>query len=162
MELVPMRKKSITIVILATATILLLTSAMYFFHISSPPDIVIETYDNFSEAFSSGTFNDIDPYIHTESDVSRAITKDAFVNVHNEVLKWERIHSKLWVATVFGTSELYPNGEIIYHFVGMINNQWYVMLNVWQIPPSLQDNTDLSKYIRDNDLPPDTTVFPIY
>ena len=63
----------------------------------------METYYNqFIEAFSEGTFDDIKPFLHFEIEEYQQLMEHYFSNIRNVQLEsWERINDDLWVANTY-------------------------------------------------------------
>ena len=106
---------------------------------------LVETY---MDAYMNGT-KESARYAHFENEV----IKDAYLNgatylIDYRIESTKRINDKLYALTVLvktnHTGDAYMR---VYNFVALINEQWYFINGVGNIPEELQDNLDKSQYL---------------
>ncbi len=111
------------------------------------PEEISTFYESYLAARQTGSFSDVEPYVYYPSDAYRQLDKEFFGNTYNAVIEsWERINEDLWAVTVNIAWEVYPDGEIFYHFVGTIDGQLKVIRNADIVPDSLKGDADLSRF----------------
>lgn len=126
-----------------------------------PPEISGK-YQNFLQLFSTGEYVDIDPYLHYEIREHRKLNEKYFVNIANYKIKgWKKLSPNLWMATIYIQLANGEDGEICYHFIGMIDGDWKIMLGAHQVPSDLREGMDLSSYVPENALPIDVEIIPL-
>ena len=116
----------------------------------------METYYNqFIEAFSEGTFDDIKPFLHFEIEEYQQLMEHYFSNIRNVQLEsWERINDDLWVANTYVETDTEPEGNLTHYFVGKVDGEMRIMIGVFQVPDELADGEDLSRFISPDMLIP--------
>jgi len=112
------------------------------------PAEVLEVFENFMNAFKIGTPEAIN-YVYIEDDFIR----EAFLISGNRILDYkienvEMINDKLYAFGILLKLEWYVDFQSGYYFVGLINDNWYLMINVRDVPTELRENLDESRYIR--------------
>ena len=111
-------------------------------------------YNQFIEAFSEGTFDDIKPFLHFEIEEYQQLMEHYFSNIRNVQLEsWERINDDLWVANTYVETDTEPEGNLPPYFVGHVDGEMRLMIGVFQVPDELVDGEDLSRFIS-----PDTLI----
>lgn len=129
---------------------------------SAVPTELTSFYDEFLDAFAHGTFSDIEPYVYFKTPAGKWTTETSFTNIYNyQIRDWEKLNDKLWVATTYAELNVAPEGCICYHFLGYIEDQLYVMIGAYEVPESLAEDEDLSRFISENALPPEDIILPI-
>lgn len=142
--------KKFTIII---ALIIILITIIVFLEPSPPSEITV-MYNDFLSSFSEGTYSDIDPYLHYEIPEHRILNEQYFANISKHDIKnWKMLNSNLWVAKTYIQLDYEEKGNICYHFVGMIEGEWRIMLGQHHVPSELSRGIDLTKYIPANSLP---------
>ena len=123
------------------------------------PQEVEDLYNRFIEAFSEGTFEDVDALTHFEIPLYREMTELAFDNLPNPRLEsWEKLNDQLWVAyTSYDEDDemVAVDGRAVAdYFVGEVDGQLRVMIGIFQVPEELLDGVDTSRFIGENTLIP--------
>lgn len=148
-------------VIVILTIILILTIAVFVY--SYVPADVTEVYNDFLKAFSTGTYDDIDPYLHYEIPEHRILNGKYFSNIANyNIQTWKRLSSNLWLAVTYVQLTNEETGNTCYHFVGMIDGKWRIMLGAHHVPQGLSSGIDLSSYVPENELPMDVDIVPLF
>lgn len=107
--------------------------------------VVPEAYNTFLRAAMSGAV----PlrYMHFEDEAAEAAFSESFsAYTDATVILWRLMRDTLFGVDVCICTEENPEGQEVTHFIGCIDDQWLVMLNVDQIPAELKEGLDLSKY----------------
>lgn len=119
------------------------------------PKDMEEIYNQFIEAFTTGTYEDLAPYLHFEIEEYREMTEEFYDNICNpRLISWEKIQDDLWVANTYVEQRNIPEGEIANYFVGRIDGELKVMIGVFQVPKDLAGDADLSRFIAPDELIP--------
>lgn len=120
----------------------------------SVPVDMEEYYNQFIETFTTGTYEDLAPFLHFEIAEYQEMTEKFYCNISNaHVENWEKIQDNLWVANTHVESAEEPEGLIAHYFVGRIDGELRVMIGVFQVPEDLAGDADLSRFIA-----PDTLI----
>lgn len=91
----------------------------------------------------------IEEYCHYEdADRRELAVRQNYQIINYEILGYEKLSEQLWIITNFAADEANPDGEVLEHFVGLIDGEYYVMISLRQVPPILQEGLDLSEYER--------------
>ena len=154
--------RSIIILFLIGTFFILLFTYFNSTNITVPRNISL-FYNDFLEAFSKGTFDDIDPYLHFEVSLDHEMTEANFTNLLKyEILSWEKLSDNLWLATTYAETDQVPSGFNCNHFVGYIEKQLYVMIGAYQVPEALLDYETRRRFISDKDITADEIIAKFY
>lgn len=90
----------------------------------------------------------VENYLHFENPIAQEL---ALLSVSQKLYSYEILDSKklsdsLWVFKASMVSDPHRTSQIVHNFVGYIDGQMYVMLNVDEIPSHLKESLDLSTY----------------
>lgn len=113
----------------------------------SVPEQINALYTKFIHAGLEGDNYTFVNLQHFEIPEMKELTEVYFIPVQNwEIIKWEKLSSELWVVeSNIQTSDDWDSGTY-YHFVGLIDGQYYIMVSTVHIPSELKDNLDVSRY----------------
>lgn len=128
-----------------------------------PPDMV-EHYINYLETAKYDWHAAINDFCHFELQDRKAMAEISKTYIQDyEILTWERISDRLWVVNTTIVDAAHPEGVIATNFVGIIDDQYYVMTGVDQVPNSLKENADIESYrpTGDNIVDPEDVLGPI-
>lgn len=111
---------------------------------------VVNYYLKYIERSTFDSREAVRTYVHYEQDWLRemALEQDD-PTTGCEFLEVKKLNDKLWVIKTFITSFYRPEGFICDNFVGVIDGQLYVMVNLYNIPPELKEGLDLSEYHKE-------------
>lgn len=142
--------------------ILVVLLVSYVYNVQQVPVDVAGVYTDFLNAFSYGNYEDIDAFLHYELPEYRAMNETHFQSIQQyEIRRWEKLNDHLWAATTYYQLEQESEGSICYHFVGEIDGGWKVMLGPHNVPDTLANGADLSRFVPPNALPVDTEIVGI-
>lgn len=128
-------------------------------------DEVMSLVEQYMDAYKSGTAESV-AYMHFESEFIRS----AYIDSGDKLIDYklestEKINDNLYSVTLLVKSEssiMYFGNEYqrVYNFTARIENEWYYINGVSNIPPALQENLDVSKYTYEgeNIVDPDDIV----
>ena len=154
--------KKIAFYVVSVLIVIIIFFINIFIIKNSVPSNITEFYQDFLTAFSTGTYADIDPYIHYEVPEHKSLNESYFLNIENyKIQSWSKINDKLWEVTTFVQLTGDSVGEECYHFIGNFDGTLKVMIGPYNIPEELSQGGDLSIYIPSDALPPDVIVFPL-
>ena len=127
-----------------------------------PADIA-SFYEQYLYLYKTGTYADIDPFLHFELPESRELNEEYFKNIQDfQIRKWEKLNTNLWMVSTYVEIDDALGPRMGYHFIGKVDGNLKVMLGKDNVPAVLSGNEDLSKrYTIENSLPMDTVIFPI-
>jgi len=115
------------------------------------PVEVLAAYENYMNAFKIGSEEAV-KYAHIENDFIREtllMTEDRLIEYKIE--STEMINEKLYAFISLGktTNTMLDSDDFqrAYNFVGLIDDKWYFMINVRDVPAELRENLDESRYI---------------
>ena len=112
------------------------------------PTEVEVLYVNYLEAISSDYSKAVDEYCHFEIPESEELTRQATDYVINyKITTWERLSDNLWAVNASLITVFSPEGKNITNFIGLIDDRYYVMTSIRQIPNSLKETVDFTPYI---------------
>ena len=129
------------------------------------PDEVMSLVEQYMDAYKSGTAESV-AYMHFESEFIRS----AYIDSGDKLIDYklestEKINDNLYSVTLLVKSEssiMYFGDEYqrVYNFTARIENEWYYINGVSNIPPALQENLDVNKYTYEgeNIVDPDDIV----
>lgn len=128
----------VLVIILAVAVCMGWISVVKGRTISFIPDDVTQFLYSYLDTCMEHPENAVD-YVHFESDIER----DAFGRSHLEILDYEilgaqKINDRLYAFTLKVVKE-YDTYPKRYYFVGLIDNDLYLMVNAGNVPEALQD-----------------------
>ena len=154
-----MKKKMYLAVLCLSLAVALL---LLIFSRNRVPAEIADTYGDFLKAFSSGEYEDIDPYLHYENPEYRQMNLENFHNIQaHQIHSWKKLNDKLWVAKTSIQFVGDTDWSLCYHFVGWLDGRIQIMLGPHNVPPELADGLDLSGFVPPNALPPDTEIIPL-
>lgn len=114
---------------------------------------LVETYMN---AYKNGTAEAVE-YIHFEDE----FIKSAYIAAGDKLLEYqiestEKINDNLYGLVVLVKTEqtTFYSGDVferVYNFVGFFDGKWFYMNGVANIPTSVRQNLDESKYAYDDE-----------
>lgn len=87
-------------------------------------------------------------YVHYE-DPAQLERETADTNcplLKTDILSIEKLTDDLWALRIYYENLYIPDGETIYHFVGVIDGEYKVMRNIWNIPTTLSQDLNLDQY----------------
>ncbi|NLV87451.1 MAG: hypothetical protein GX025_09610 [Clostridiales bacterium] len=111
------------------------------------PEDVLTLVETYMDAYKLGTGEAI-KYTHFENDFK----KEAYLESGDKLFDYkiesaEKINDKLFTFTILvktiQTGDYYLS---VYNFVALIDNEWYFINGVGNIPQNLKSNIDESKY----------------
>lgn len=115
------------------------------------PNEVASLVENYFNAYKNGTEESV-VYAYFESDFIRSAYVDSGDKlIDYKIEKVEKINNDLYCYTLLvktKTSTFYFGDayQQAYNFVGRIDNKWYYINSVSNIPAEIQTNLDMSKY----------------
>lgn len=160
-----MKKWIFGIVLIAFAAIALILLRVRPASEPDIPDEVAELVETYMDAYKKGT-EESAAYAHFESDFVRS----AYIESGDRLIDYklestEKINDNLYSVTLLVKSEssvMYFGDEYqrVYNFAARIENEWYYINGVSDIPPALQENLDVNKYTYEgeNIVDPDDIV----
>ena len=160
-----MKKWIFGIVLIAFAAIALILLRVRPASEPDIPDEVAELVETYMDAYKKGT-EESAAYAHFESDFVRS----AYIESGDRLIDYklestEKINDNLYSVTLLVKSEssiMYFGDEYqrVYNFTARIENEWYYINGVSNIPPALQENLDVNKYTYEgeNIVDPDDIV----
>ena len=160
-----MKKWIFGIVLIAFAAIALILLRVRPASEPDIPDEVAELVETYMDAYKKGT-EESAAYAHFESDFVRS----AYIESGDRLIDYklestEKINDNLYSVTLLVKSEssvMYFGDEYqrVYNFTARIENEWYYINGVSDIPPALQENLDVNKYTYEgeNIVDPDDIV----
>lgn len=123
---------------------------------------VSDFYDQFIKIFGKGSFADVEEMLHFEIPEYRLLEEEFYPSITEyEIQSWEKINDQLWAVSTFIKNQPPDEGKVCHHFVGYIDSQMYVMIGAFQVPESLCERENLTRFIPPNALSPNATIFPI-
>lgn len=123
------------------------------------PDEVEQLYITYIETIKSDYVKAVNEYCYFEVPIIKELTEQSTEYITEyQILGWRQLSDQLWVVNTFFKTAFIPDGETMFNFVGIIDGQYYVMLNAYQVPSQLQENLDLSEYIPANAIPYENVV----
>ena len=126
------------------------------------PTDIVTFYEQYLHLYTVGTYAEIDPYIHYETQEYRDLNREFFKNIlYYEIRKWEKINDNLWVATTYVEIDDALGPRMGFHFIGRVDGELKVMPGINNIPEELRDNINGNKYSDKSSLPVDVVVYPI-
>ncbi len=116
-------------------------------HQKEIPAKVTDTYISFLEAVRYDYVFAVEEYCHFENSWlrSEAMHSEDYVTSY-EIEYIEPLNERLWVAKTWVVTALYPEGRYIINFIGLIENEYYVMTGSYQVPEKLLKGCNLDKY----------------
>ena len=111
------------------------------------PEEVSTLVDTYMKAYKIGTGESV-RYAHFESDFK----KEAYLESGDKLLDYkiestEKINDSLFAFTILAKTTQTDNSYLrVYNFVAQIDNSWYFINGVGNIPQDLKDNLDEEKY----------------
>ena len=115
------------------------------------PDEVSSLVEDYMEAYKKGTKEAIE-YIYFEDDFKReAYLASSDKLLDYEVESIEKINENLYALTILVKTELttFYSGDTydqVYNFVAHIDDKWYFLNGVSNIPEEIRDNLDIDQY----------------
>lgn len=128
-----------------------------------PPDMV-DHYTHYLEAAKSDWYTAVNDYCHYEMQDRKAMAEISKMYIQEyEISTWAKITDQLWVVNATLIDVAHPEGVEVTNFVGVIDDQYYVMTGVDQVPLSLKGNADIETYrpIGDDIISPEDILGPI-
>jgi len=119
------------------------------------PKEVQTVVENYMNAYKIGTDKSVE-YAHFEEDFIR----EAYIAANDKLIDYivesaDKINDKLYQFTILieSTQTHYlSDGYLrVYNFVGLVNDKWYFINGVSNIPKTIKDNLDESKYKYEGD-----------
>ena len=115
------------------------------------PDEVVSLVEQYMNAYKNGTGESVD-YMHFESEFIRS----AYIDSGDKLIDYqiedaEKINDDLYCFTLLmkSQSSVFQSGDEyqrVFNFAARIENEWYYINGVSNIPPAIQENLDVSKY----------------
>ena len=102
-------------------------------------------------------------YIHYEDEYWREADKESGSNLlyRTDILNMERLNDDLWLLQIYYESVAVPQGNTIYHFVGLVDGECKIMKNWEQVPASLAEGLNLEQYMPTGEIVyPDEIIIP--
>ena len=116
------------------------------------PKEVQQVYVDYLEISKVSVAEAVNQYCHYEIPEHREMALDSTVCLNDyRNLEFKKLSDSLWVATVEIVDSYYPQGAVIYNYVGEIDGNYYVMTSDKQIPVNLKENVDFSEYTYADD-----------
>lgn len=120
------------------------------------PDEVSILVENYMDAYKKGTQYSVE-YAHFEDE----FIKLAYITAGDKLLDYkiessEKINDNLYAFTIMVKTEqsTFYSGDVYdkaYNFVGYIDDRWYFLNGVSNIPSGIRDNLDVSKYTYEDE-----------
>lgn len=111
---------------------------------------VVNFYLNYIECSTLDSQAAVRTYIHYEQEWLKEIALEQNDPTTGcDFLEVKKLNDKLWLIKTFITSSYRPEGFICDNFVGIVDGQLYVMVNLYNIPPELKEGLDLSEYHKE-------------
>lgn len=155
------------VIVLFSVVILIIGACLLYVNTNTvqedvPTDIA-SFYEQYLYLYKTGTYADVDPFLHFELSESRKLNEELFKNIQSfQIQKWEKINNNLWMVSTYIEIDDALGPRMGYHFVGNVDGNLKVMLGKNNVPKVLSGNDDLSKrYTIENSLPMDSVVYPI-
>lgn len=119
-------------------------------------------YKNYIKCSIQDRATAIETYVHYEDQfLYYAALADAEVPVYTFELKAvDKLSDSLWLVTAFIASDYVPEGHQIYNYVGIVDDEYRVMVNDLQIPEALKKDIDLTQYIPSDRIPYEDLFLP--
>lgn len=93
------------------------------------------------------SYEDAKPYLNTEFPEYYANAAEEFIKtVDYEIAEAKEINPKLVAITVRCLHEGAEEYDFAYHFVGMIDGEYRVMLAAWEVPEELREDLNQNDY----------------
>ena len=149
------------ILFIAPMLLVLIVCIIGFFtmhHRSEPtiPDEVSTLVKNYMDAYKNGTEYSVE-YAHFEDEFKRS----AYITTGDKLLDYkiesaDKINDNLYALTILVKTEqsTFYSGDVFeraYNFVAQIDDGWYFLNGVSNIPSDIQDNLDVSEYTYDDE-----------
>lgn len=107
------------------------------------------------------SFQEAVPYIHYEREKSLEMAmKDTTILAEYKIQDMREINPNLWVFTTQLRSAGQKEFKTYYHFVGMLDGTYYLMVNTDHIPEELRDGLNPEEYTDPNSLGYDEALLP--
>lgn len=85
-------------------------------------------------------------YCHYESEeAQRQAEKGADLIKSYEIYRWGRYSDQLWCVEWFASTAMVPLGQGGVHYIGLINGEYKVILNIDHIPEELKAGCDIEE-----------------
>lgn len=125
-----------------------------------PPGDFSEYYTEVLSVWRTGTEEELNGFLYYAKPEYREFGAGLFENAaETEIKTWEKINDDLWEVTAFIRLEGEEEGTDCYHFVGRIDGALKVMIGRHNVPESLKQGADLSRFSYENELPMDQIDF---
>ena len=119
------------------------------------PEEVLTLVEDYMNAYKIGTDKSVE-YVHFEMDFIR----EAYIATNDKLIDYsiestEKINDNLYGFTILGKTEktIFHSGDVYnraYNFVAFIDDSWYFINGVVNIPEIFKENFDETKYIYEN------------
>lgn len=151
-----MKKRKLYLLIPTILLILLLSILLLRPHAPTVPSRISNFYTSFLAAFSTGTYSDIDPYLHYEYPIYRELNESNFHNITScKIESWSKLSDQLWEVTTLIQLEGETEWRECYHFLGEVGGEMKVMISPDNVPNDLAEELDLSRFVSEDTLPLD-------
>ncbi len=120
----------------------------------SPPAEVSSLYDTFLSALAVGPEEEVDTYLYYDKPEYKLMSEGTFIPVaESRVLRWEKLKDSLWSVTTYIREENKDEGTNCFHFIGIVDGTWKVIIGKHNVPDDLSEGLDLSRFSYENELP---------
>lgn len=146
-----MKKKSIRkSLLIATAVVLIIVNLGFIFNYiynHTLPDAADEVLTKYMDSFKIGTTESVH-YAHFRNDE----IKEAYINAGTILYDYlvediTRINDKLFALTILvNTNRSADSYMRVYNFLGYIDDGWYFINGIGNIPDEISDNLDRGSY----------------
>lgn len=125
-----------------------------------PPAEVSSLYDEFLRILAVGPEEKVDMYLYYDKPEYKQLSEGAFEpSVESRILRWEELNNSLWSVTTYIRTENQEEGIDCFHFVGIVDGSWKVMIGKHNIPDDLSAGLDLSRFSYEDELPMEDIQF---
>ena len=107
----------------------------------------VRCYSMFIDAAMADWSDAVEKYCHFESADNRKLSLEKGTPTRScEILRVEKLSDQLWEFEVFIKDGLLVDGAYGVHYVGVINGEYRVMVNIEEIPAALKDGVEIVPY----------------
>ena len=116
------------------------------------PKEVQQFYVDYLEISKISVSEAVNQYCHYEIPEHKEMALDSTVCLDDyKNLEFTKLSDDLWATSVEIVDEYYPQGALVYNYVGNIDGKYYVMTSDKQIPEKLKLGIDFSDYTYNDD-----------
>lgn len=147
------RRKASLVIILIVLLIILSANFLYPKK-EEVPEEVQKTYVNYLETIKYDYAKAANEFCHFEMPAVKKMIEQSDDYITNyRILRWEALNEELWVVKTAFQTLLSPEESTMYNFIGKIDEEYYVMVNSYQVPSQLHKNFNPLHYFPANAVP---------